>query len=289
MHAHVFVKQALRKINTSFLRATGEAAELKAQVETLTAEREEAWAMAETVERELDELRAKVERMEQQALQAVTSPLSRSNSAKGSLSRSTSRVSAARKSSMRVSKASLRCKSVRSSTGSTASWRLSAAVNKTPATSSPLLLVPPVPRIPRGSVRNSGSVDGYSPSPRGTPQALVDAQNELLEMLGVPIHEFKNGTFIPAHRRRSHSATVLPWAKSPPASPLDHHHHHQPPVSPVPIPKAPPATKLFRSASVAEHARLSRRKGEAYSTVDMEMIYDGILDDPETLFAVLKK
>jgi len=247
--------------------------------------------MAETVERELDELRAKVEQMEQetleqqqqrQALQVVSSPLSRSNSTKGSLSRSTSRVSAAKKSSMRVSKASLR-KSVRLSTASTMSWRFSTAVSKTPATSSPLFLVPPVPRLPHGSARSSYLADGQSPSPRGTPQALINAQNELLEMLGIPINEFKNGTFVPAHRR-SHSATVLPWAKSPPASPLD----SQSPVSPVPIPKAPPASKLFRSASIAEHARLSRRKKEIYSTVDMEMIYDGILDDPETLFAVLK-
>lgn len=267
--------------------------DLKAQVETLTAEREEAWAKAEEVERDLDELRARVETMEQQnleqqqrhAIQFATSPLSRSNSRQGCLSRSTSRVSAARKSSMRVSKASLRSKSARSSTTSTASWRFSAAATKTPATSSPLFLVPPVPRIPRGSARNSDSADAYTPSPRGTPRALVEAQNELLEMLGIPIHEFKNGSFIPAQRRRSHSAAIHSWARSPPASPLD---HHQPPASPVPIPKAPPASKLFRSASIAEHARLSRRRGEAYSTVDMEMIYDGILDDPETLFAVLK-
>ena len=252
--------------------------------------------MAETVERELDELRAKMEMMEQatlepqqqrrqrQALQVVTSPISRTNSTKGSLSRSTSRVSAARKSSMRVSKASLRSRSVRSSTASTTSWRFSTAVNKTPATSSPLFLAPPVPRIPRGSGHNSYSPDGYSPSPRGTPQSLINAQNELLEMLGVPINEFKNGSFIPPHRR-SHSVTVLSWGKSPPASPLD----SQPPISPVPIPKAPPASKLFRSASIAEHARLSRRKKESYGTIDMEMIYDGILDDPETLFAVFKK
>jgi len=249
--------------------------------------------MAETVERELDELRVKVERMEQQTSEqqqqrqpfnVATSPLSRNNSSKGSLSRSTSRVSAARKSSMRVSKASLRSKSARSSTISTASWRFSTAVSKTPATSSPLLLVPPVPRIPRGSARNSDSADAYSPSPRGTPQALIDAQNELLEMLGIPINDFKNGTYIPAHRR-SHSAAILSWAKSPPASPLL---DLQPPASPVPIPKAPLTSRLFRSASSAEHPRLSRRRGEAYSTVDMEMIYDGILDDPETLFAVLK-
>jgi len=253
--------------------------------------------MAETVENELDELRAKMEVLEQatlgqqhqrhqrQALQVVTNPVSRTNSTKGSLSRSTSRVSAARKSSMRVSKASLRSKSIRSSTASTTSWRFSTAVGKTPATSSPLFLAPPVPRIPRSSARNSYSADGYSPSPRGTPQSLIDVQNELLEMLGVPINEFKNGSFIPPHRR-SHSVTVLSWTKSPPASPLD---SQPPPVSPVPIPKAPPASKLFRSASIAEHARLSRRKREAYSTVDLEMIYDGILDDPETLFAVLKK
>ena len=225
------------------------------------------------------------QRRQRQALQVVTSPINRTSSTNGSLSRSTSRVSAARKSSMRVSKASLRSRSVRSSTASTTSWRFSTAINKTPATSSPLFLAPPVPRIPRGSARNSDSADGYSPSPRGTPQALIDAQNELLEMLGVPINEFKNGSFIPPHKR-SHSVTVLSWAKSPPASPLD---SQPPPISPVPIPKAPPASKLFRSASIAEHARLSRRKKEAYSTVDLEMIYDGILDDPETLFAVLKK
>ena len=247
--------------------------------------------MAETVERELDELRAKIEMMEQasqqrqqrQALQVVTGPVSRTNSTIGSLSRSTSRVSAARKSSMRASKASLRSKSIRSSTASTTSWRFSAAVNRTPATNSPLFLAPPVPRIP-SSARNSYSADGQSPSPRGTPQTLIDAQNELLEMLGIPINEFKNGSFIPPHRR-SHSVTVLSWTKSPPSSPLD----AQTPASPVPIPKAPPASKLFRSASIAEHARLSRRKKEAYSTIDLEMIYDGILDDPETLFAVLKK
>ena len=224
------------------------------------------------------------QRRQRQPLQVVTSPITCTSSTKGSLSRSTSRVSAARKSSMRVSKASLRSRSVRSSTASTTSWRFSSAVNKTPATSSPLFLAPPVPRIPRGSAHNSYSTDGHSPSPRGTPQALIDAQNELLEMLGVPINEFKNGSFIPPHKR-SHSVTVLSWAKSPPASPLD----SQPPISPVPIPKAPPASKLFRSASIAEHAQLSRRKKEAYSTVDLEMIYDGILDDPETLFAVLKK
>ena len=289
------VNQALRKINTSFLRATGEAADLKAQVESLTAEREEAWAMAETVERELDELRLKVERMEQQQqtseqqqqrhiLNVVTSPLSRSNSGKGGLSRSTSRVSAARKSSMRVSKASLRSKSARSSTTSTASWAFSTAVSRTPATNSPLLLVPPVPRIPRGSARNSDSADAYSPSPRGSSQALIDAQNELLEMLGIPVSEWKNGPFSPS-RRRSHSAAILSWAKSPPPSP---HLDPQTPASPVPVPKGPPASRLFRSASIAEHARLSRRKGEAYSAMDLEMIYDGILDDPETLFAVLK-
>jgi hypothetical protein len=218
-----------------------------------------------------------------QALQVVTSPVSRNNSIKGSLSPSPSRVSAARKSSLRVSKASLRSKSVRSSTASTMSWRFSTAVSKTPAAHSPLFLVPPVPRIPPGSAGNSYSADGYTPSPRGTPQALIDAQNELLEMLGIPINEFKNGSYSPAHRR-SHSMTVRSWAKSPPGSPLG----SQPPVSPMPIPKAPPASKLFRSASIAEHTRLSRRKREVHSTVDMEMIYDGILDDPETLFAVLK-
>lgn len=248
--------------------------------------------MAETVERELDELRLKVERMEQQqqtseqqqqqqrnVLNVVTSPLSRSNSGKGSLCRSTSRVSAARKSSMRVSKASLRSKSARSSTTSTASWAFPAVVSRTPATSSPLLLAPPVPRIPRGSARNSDSADAYSPSPGGSSQALIDAQNELLEMLGIPVSEWKHATFSPA-RRRSHSAIL-----SPPSPHLD----PQPPASPVPIPKGPPVSRLFRSASIAEHARLSRRKGEAYSTMDLEMIYDGFLDDPETLFAVLKK
>jgi hypothetical protein len=258
--------------------------------------------MAETVERELDELRTKMEQrtLEQQqqrgALQIVTSPLSRSSSTKGNLSRSTSRVSAARKSSMRVSKASLRSKSFRSSTASTASWRISTAASKAPATGSPLL-VPPVPPIPYGSVRSRDSMDGLSPSPRGTPQALINAQNELLEMLGIPINEFKDGLLTPgfgngtvrtslARRGRSHSATDLSWTKSPPTSPVDP--QPQPPVSPVPIPKAPPASKLFRSASTAD-ARLSRRKVDAYSIVDMEMIYDGILDDPETLFAVLKK
>jgi hypothetical protein len=250
--------------------------------------------MAETVERELDELRAGMEKMEQQtmeqqqqrqpqALEVVTSSLTRSNSSKGNLSRSTSRVSAAKKSSMRVSKASLRSRSIRTPTTSATSWGISTTANKLSAMGSPLL-VPPVPHLLHGSARNSSSADSFSPSPRGTPQTLIDAQNELLEMLGIPVNEFKSGLHV---RRRSLSATVLSLTKSPSASPLGP--QLPAPASPVPIPKAPPSSRLFRSASIAEHPRLSRKKGDAYSIVDMEMIYDGILDDPETLFAVLKK
>ena len=205
---------ALRKINTSFVRVSTEAGELRSQIATLEAEREEAWHTAESVEQELNELREKVAKQQQQLQQRASTSNSTDPGTEGDPifgddppTRPSSRVSAARKASLRASKASLRLSQRKSRASSIASSRYTALFSP-----DHLDGVPPVPPIPNGASTNpsmagsplaaltdfsarlrqsmgASSVVSYTMSPSPEQTALAAAQAELLELLGLQLSD----------------------------------------------------------------------------------------------------
>ena len=227
VHAASALAMALRKLNSSFLKQSADAQEAAQYVAQLEAERDEAWATAERVEHDLVDLQAKMD--------VLTSGTNGGTLTHSSASSRSSRVSAARKTSIRASKASLRLsRGTRSSQSSMSSQRLSAFAPP----------VPPVPRfpysssqprqltlntdLPSASVNSpyssytrglSSAFTGTSPTPEA--RALVEAQNELCDMLGIT----------PAELRRTRSGR-------------SHGHGHQRPASAL-SPSSLPSTPFF--------------------------------------------
>jgi len=296
IHSASALAMALRKLNTSFIRATGEAVDLRNQIATLEAEREEAWATAENVERELINLRANLAQFHDD-----TPP----NSAKSS--RRSSRVSAARKTSMRASKASLRLSLNRKSRSSSiASSRYASVI-------SPSDPVPPVPPMPlstpitvltdwhRHSVAASsfvGSSVGSIGSPTAESKALAKAQQELLDMLGISAQDIGGSS----RNSRNSGHNGRPRSASDAAvSPRDSNGSAGSFVSPLspPYTLTSPLTDAFTRGSLLKRAKSERALSSRVSNrPDSMLIFpprdgylgkqrEGILEDPEAIFAVL--
>ena len=208
VHSSSALALSLRKLNTSFLRQAAENQLLRERVAALEAERDIAWTQAEHVAQEFDDLSTKLEQ------DATSTPSSTNNS------RRASRVSAVRKSSIRVSKSGLR-HSIVGKTNSRASNRSSSISSFI----QPLEAVPPVPPIPdvqdlgsgisqhprhrppfiqtvnlpeqitsctftsfesdNADLRSSMIAGLYSLTPSTETRAMIQAQRELCEMLGI--------------------------------------------------------------------------------------------------------
>jgi hypothetical protein len=217
---------ALHKLNAGFLDASTEVKEMKSQIATFQAEKEEGWKKAIELERELDLLRYQNSQNDGSAgvlsipNASVDMKLSESSSSRSS------RVSAARKSALRASKASLRHMSMKSSRSSTHSLRFGSIIFPHPPSyrrDSP----PPVPSLPfdlasPAMLSNhpspssfhhpSGRDSRFGPaSSAGSPSvaalAMVQAQNEVLEMLGLRAIDLEEVARFP--RRRSHPLAAV--------------------------------------------------------------------------------
>ncbi|KIM27905.1 hypothetical protein M408DRAFT_329822 [Serendipita vermifera MAFF 305830] len=318
-HSASALAMALRKINTSFMKTSAETADLRTQIGNLTAEREDAWAMADGLERELNEVKAQLEK---ERSRNVGSPLIKGAIRKNASNTmedappSASRVLAARKLSVRRSKASLR---PLKATG-IASPALFSALNTGRSIQSSYYdsptsanVVPPVPSLHSAGIFSAGvasagmgstgmasasiisadsrkALSRRSDSFSGTPGSssskdLANAQNELLQMLGVPVRGMTGGGF---RRTRSFSDADIRASMFPPSPPLNG-------LAAPPLPESSNResriTSLYgaymsRSNTIA--GRRMTRKRQTTNQWDMEAIYDGILDDPDTLFSVVK-
>ncbi|KAI0372526.1 hypothetical protein BV20DRAFT_964120 [Pilatotrama ljubarskyi] len=207
LHQRSALAMALRKLNSSFLKQVGEVQRLRETVETLEAERDEAWQEAQEVAQEFDDFTDRI----------MLEPAP-SSGKELTPSRRSSRVLVARKNSQRASKAGLRTsvyrRSQRSSTSS--SHRYSGAASPGPwqlaGGSEDIPPVPPIPsrrdlvRFPSGDLPTRSSMD----SPSSELRAMVQAQKELCEMLGISLEELK--VHQPSRRQ---SMSALPGPKSP--------------------------------------------------------------------------
>ncbi|EIN14605.1 hypothetical protein PUNSTDRAFT_124074 [Punctularia strigosozonata HHB-11173 SS5] len=183
VHSYSALAMALRKLNTSFLSQVAETQALRQQVAQLETERDEAWRQAEDVAQEFDTLNEKL--MEESVIPA---------SVKVSGGRS-SRVTMVRKNSVRAARAGLRTsgsvrRSMRSSMGS--AYAPSSAGPSTSRSTMYSDIIPPVPPVPRPSVRTSdvptrGSYASGDATPASDVEAnaMIEAQKELYAMLGL--------------------------------------------------------------------------------------------------------
>ncbi|KAH9947827.1 hypothetical protein B0H21DRAFT_302170 [Amylocystis lapponica] len=184
---------ALRKLHSKVIKQYTETQRLQEQLAALEADREDAWRQAHEFAQELDD-RTAAERM---------GPPEQG-------SRRSSRVLVARKNSTRATKAGLRSsmyrRSHRSSTSSAHNSVTSPAMRS--AASGVVPPVPPIPmRNPLGIVTDlpTGSSMGMSSeSPSSDIRAMIEAQREICEMLGISPEELK----VPPRRRRSFSASL---------------------------------------------------------------------------------
>ncbi|KAF9463278.1 hypothetical protein BDZ94DRAFT_1218569 [Collybia nuda] len=206
---------ALRKMNASFLKQFSEAQALRQQVNSLEAQLDKAWKQAEDVANEYDELR--------------TGKIS-SSGGSGSGENRYSRISAVRKSSLRASKAGLWSGNNRLSQRSSVSSSNKMGLGQPPSARTTLYSddIPPVPPIPRrrpenivtdAPLRSSIGASTSGITPTSETRALVRAQEELYEMLGIGLNELRP--------RRSRSVTGLPGNPGHtqhPNSPTSHPH-----------------------------------------------------------------
>ncbi|KZS97010.1 hypothetical protein SISNIDRAFT_407056 [Sistotremastrum niveocremeum HHB9708] len=219
VHYASALAMSLQKLNKSLLRQTAENNDLKTKIASLEAEREEAWGMAESLASEMQELEFKLER------DGVSTP----SSSGLTNSRPSSRVSAARKTSMRASKASLRLstskKSVRSSMASSMRRASSTSLLRTPPSAfvthgHTADIIPPVPPMPMPGrfVSHDWPLTTQSSlmmTPSTSNHALSRAQDDVMEMLGITLHELGHG------RGRSQSVSqsqTTPVESNPPSS-----------------------------------------------------------------------
>ncbi|KAG5641553.1 hypothetical protein DXG03_004788 [Asterophora parasitica] len=195
-HSTSALAMALGKLYGSFQKQFAEAQALRQQVEALEAERDEAWKQAEDVAHDYEDLRSG----------KIESPEAENRFI---------RVASVRKSSVRATKAGLRNTSIRSnqraSTGSTGGRGYGA---NTPSSSRSTYTedLPPVPPLPRhrpvdiktNLPLRTSTVTGLSvegPTPTSETRAMVRAQDELYEMLGIHPNE---------RARRSRSVIGVP-------------------------------------------------------------------------------
>ncbi|KAI0772876.1 hypothetical protein BD413DRAFT_612365 [Trametes elegans] len=220
LHQRSALAMALRKLNSSFLKQVGEVQRLREMVDVLEAERDEAWQEAQEVAQEFDDYAERITLDPAPAGAGSSRDKDKDKDGAGSStpSRRSSRVLIARKNSQRASKSGLRSsvyrRSQRSSTSS--SHRYSGA--QSPGAWQPPGIgdVPPVPPIP--SRRDLRFPSAYADlptrsdmdSPSSELRAMVQAQKELCDMLGISLEELKVHQPV---RRQSMSA--LPGAKSP--------------------------------------------------------------------------
>ncbi|KAI1786913.1 hypothetical protein LXA43DRAFT_747484 [Ganoderma leucocontextum] len=219
VHQRSALAMALRKLNSSFLKQVGDTQRLREQVAMLEAERDEAWREAQEVAQEFDDF---TERIVADSLPMVESGKDKyKDKDKESLplSRRSSRVMVARRTSQRASKAGLRSMYRRSQRSSTSSSLRYSGV------ASPGMWsgqgggeeIPPVPPIPlRHDLPFPLSGDLPTRSSIGSPssdlRAMVQAQKELCEMLGISVDELKNPHGGPSRRQ---STSALPGVRSP--------------------------------------------------------------------------
>ncbi|TFK84904.1 hypothetical protein K466DRAFT_495738 [Polyporus arcularius HHB13444] len=231
VHQRSALAMALRKLNSSFLKQVGEVQRLRETVATLEAERDEAWREAQEVAQEFDDFTERI----------MTDPGPLSSGSKdnkeGNLSRRSSRVTVARKNSQRASKAGLRSMYRRSHRSSTSSNHRYSGAASPGVWSGPSggEEIPPVPPIPTrrdlfdlgfGTRSSMGMSDfGYFPSlrliyclaesPSSDLRAMVQAQKELCEMLGISLDELKTQNQGPSRRQ---SMSAIPGSQKSPAS-----------------------------------------------------------------------
>ena len=215
LHASSALAMAVRKLNTSFIKHLAENQKLRQQMSQLQEERDDAWTQAQEAAKELDALCEKFSMSE-----GVMTPAS---------SRRSSAAIVARKASMR--RAGLRSSShIRSQRSSIATNRSSLALS--PSNRMSADVIPPVPPIPIHTplgLSTAGLSTGMSTSqnfclftdvvtaltslfyigmsrssgvsPNDEVRALMRAQEELYEMLGIKWEE------LPAVRKRSMSVS----------------------------------------------------------------------------------
>ncbi|KAI0767447.1 hypothetical protein C8Q74DRAFT_1370231 [Fomes fomentarius] len=221
VHQRSALAMALRKLNSSFLKQVGEVQRLREQVAMLEAERDEAWREAQEVAQEFDDF---TDRIMTDASPLPSGSRSGKNADKDkdkdsiTPSRRSSRVVLARKSSQRASKAGLRSMYRRSNRSSMSSnHRYSGAASPGVWTGqSANEDIPPVPPIPlrrdiffpSGDLPTRSSMD----SPSSDLRAMVQAQKELCEMLGISLDELKSQHHGPSRRQ---SMSAIPGLKSP--------------------------------------------------------------------------
>lgn len=317
---------ALRKINASFIKMSAEMTDIKNQVGTVTTEREEAWAMADGLERELNLVKHQLD--QERGQRKLMSPPARRVQHAGSsvvaasedVQRSGSRVLAARrrsKASIRppysvaspqpfpalLTNGSIQSASLYTSLGSAYALPPLPSLNSAKATQLPFTAQFDTANYPPNSARSnlhSQRSASFSGTPSSSCKALINAQNELLQILGVPVQGMTGQGF---RRTRSFSdagarASMLP--ASPPVADINQAHspfHH----------RESRITSFYGSYlsrhNIAGGCMHQKRRTRA-SQWDMEAIYDGILDDvscfntyssckadssqPDTLFAVIK-
>ncbi|KAF9491527.1 hypothetical protein BDN71DRAFT_1510293 [Pleurotus eryngii] len=198
VHSSSALAMALRKLNTSFLKQMQENKALKEQIETLQAERDEAWKQAQEVANDYDDLTGRID-----------------SAVPDSAGCRSSKVMAVRKSSIRASKAGLRStssfrRSQRSSVSSNGQRNSVASVSALAVSPNE---VPPVPPIPRRKpfdivtdipTRTSSTAYSNGVTPTSETRALVRAQEELYDMLGITLRETHTAL------RRSHSVSDRP-------------------------------------------------------------------------------
>ncbi|CAL1709861.1 unnamed protein product [Somion occarium] len=208
IHSSSALAMALRKLNTSLVKHMADNKSLREQITSLEMQRDEGWEKAAEVAMELEEMQ---ERMVENGM---TSP----SSYKEANGRPSSRINLARKTSLRVSKSGLRSPSrLRSQRSSVAS-----SLHRSSTAGSPALRsaseVPPVPRLPirtpLGIVTNdlparSAGITSADVTPTSEVRAMVEAQKEVMDLLGISLDNLQDGNVrgsLP--RRRSLSAVA---------------------------------------------------------------------------------
>ena len=249
VHQRSALAMALRKLNSSFLKQVGEVQRLREQVAMLEAERDEAWREAQEVAQEFDDFTDRI-MSDASPMPSGSGSGSGKHGDKDRAekerdkdkdsitpSRRSSRVMLARKSSQRASKAGLRSMYRRSHRSSTSSnHRYSGAASpgvwSGPPGGEEIPPVPPIPMrrdifFPSGDLPTRSSMGMcfvhvsasavlmlsfiLADSPSSEIRAMVQAQKELCEMLGISLDELKNNHG--PSRRQSMSAILGP--KSP--------------------------------------------------------------------------
>lgn len=221
---------ALRKLNDSFLKRHAEIQSLCQRVEELEAECDEAWRSAEQVAAEYDQF----QHAAAQAASALSACDDRS-----------SMISALRRKSLRVSRAGLRPGTGRSSMESS---RLSSPLCASPSE------LPSMPRSPSRhrpedimttlSLPRSSTGVSTVATPTSETKAMIRAQQDLYEMLGMPVGSH-------THVRRSRSVIGIRSEWKQPASPHSQshthseNHHLQPTSGRLSLPTSPTQPDAF--------------------------------------------